>query len=69
MFPSLVLSRRVAAVLVFADGVGVAARKLDAELLGRFEKVAQLPDREKDAVLVLIDSVIAKQTQKKVIGA
>jgi len=47
----------------------VAGRKLDAELLRRFEKVAQLPEREKDAVLVLIDSVIAKQTLKEVIGA
>ncbi len=56
-------------VLVFADGTGVAGRKLDAELLRRFEKVAQLPEREKDAVLVLIDSVIAKQTLKEVIGA
>jgi len=56
-------------VLVFADGTGVAGRKLDAELLTRFEKVDQFPEREKDAVLVLIDSVIAKQTLMEVIGA
>jgi len=55
--------------LVFEDGAGVAAKKLDAELLKRFEKVAQLPERERDAILVLIDSVIAKQTLRDVIGS
>ena len=54
-------------VLVFEHGAGPAAHKLDAELLKRFEKVAGLPDRERDAILVLIDSVIAKQTLREVI--
>lgn len=54
--------------LVFGSDSGVASKKLDAELLRRFEKVAGLPERERDAVLVLIDSVIAKQTLREVIG-
>ena len=53
--------------LVFENGSGPAAHKLDTELLQRFEKIAQLPDRERDAVLVLIDSVIARQTLREVI--
>ena len=56
-------------VLVFDGGAGVAGQKLEAELLARFERVAQLPEREKDAVLVLIDSVIAKQRLREVIGS
>lgn len=55
--------------LVFEGGKGVAGSKLDPELLARFEKVAQLPERERDAVLVLIDSVIAKQRLREVIGS
>lgn len=54
--------------LVFEKGQGVAGRKLDAELLRRFERVGMLPEREREAVLLLIDSVIAKQTLKEVIG-
>ena len=54
--------------LVFDDGKGVAGTKLDPELLGRFEKVAQLPEEEKNAVL-LLDSVIAKHTIRKVMGS
>ena len=43
--------------------------KLDAELLlQRFELVAQLPERERDAVLVLVDLVVAKQRLREVIG-
>jgi len=56
-------------VFVFDEGKGVAGRKLESELLERFEQVSQLPDRERDAVLVLIDSVIAKNMLRKVIGA
>jgi len=55
-------------VLVFEHGAGPASRKLDAELLSRFEQVAQLPERERDAVLVLVDSVVAKQRLREVIG-
>ena len=38
------------------------------ELLGRFEKVAQLPEEENNTVL-LLDSVIAKHTIRKVMGS
>jgi transcriptional regulator with XRE-family HTH domain len=55
-------------VFVFDDGKGVAGRKLESELLERFEQVAQLPERERDAILVVIDSVIAKHMLRKVIG-
>lgn len=54
---------------MFEEGQGVAAVKLDRDLLRWFEKVTQLPKAERDAVLLLIDSVIAKQTLKKVIGS
>jgi transcriptional regulator with XRE-family HTH domain len=53
--------------LVFEDGAGPAAQMLDPDLLKRFQQVAGLPERERDAVLVLIDSVIAKQTLREVI--
>ena len=46
----------------------MAGSKLDPELLRRFEKVAQLPDEEMNAVLLLLDSVIAKHTIKEVMG-
>lgn len=55
-------------VFVFDEGKGVAGRKLDAELLERFEQVAHLPERERDAILVLIDSVTTKHAVRKVIG-
>ena len=55
--------------LVFDDGKGVAGTKLDTGLLSRFEKVAQLPEEEKNAVLLLLDSVIAKHTIRKVMGS
>ena len=49
--------------------LGVAGTKLDPGLLSRFEKVAQLPEEEKNAVLLLLDSVIAKHTIRKVMGS
>ncbi len=54
--------------LVFENGSGVAGQKLDVELLKRFEALSELPERERDAVFVLIDSVIAKQRLREVIG-
>ncbi|HPF13587.1 MAG: hypothetical protein H6827_08660 [Planctomycetes bacterium] len=54
--------------VVFDDGKGGAGTKLEPELLGRFEKVAQLPDKEKNAVL-LLDSVTAKHTIREVMGS
>ena len=35
----------------------------------RCEKVAQLPEEEKNAVILLLDSVIAKHTIRKVMGS
>lgn len=54
-------------VLVFDHGNGVAAQKLDSELLNRFQRIIELPDRERDAIIVLIDSVIARQTIREAI--
>ncbi len=54
-------------VLVFDHDNGVAAQKLDSELLKRFQRVIELPERERDAVIVLLDSVIAKQAIREVI--
>ena len=74
--PNLNILRKITEVfgvsadeLVFDGQNGVAANRLDPELLARFESVAQLPPRERDAVLVLIDSVIAKQKLREVIGS
>jgi len=54
---------------VFENGKGIAGVKLETELLERFEKVAQLPKEEKDAILLLIDSVVAKHTIREVMGS
>lgn len=54
--------------LVFGKANGLAAHKLDAELLRRFEVVTDLPERERDAVIVLLDSVIAKHKLREVMG-
>jgi len=43
-----------------------AGTTLAPKLLGRFEKVAPLPDEERNAVL--LDSVIAKHTLRKLMG-
>jgi len=56
-------------VFVFEDGKSVAGEKLDSELLSRFEIVSHLPDRERDALMVVIDSIIARQKLREVIGA
>lgn len=55
--------------LVFGGRNGIAASKLDRELLRRFEMLDQLPERERDAVLLLLDSVIAKHRLREVIGS
>jgi len=46
--------------LVFDNGDGVAAQKLDPELLKRFEKVSQLSEKEKEAVQIMLDGIIIK---------
>jgi transcriptional regulator with XRE-family HTH domain len=74
--PNLNILRKIAEVfgvsadeLVFDGQNGAAANRLDSELLARFERVAELPERERDAVLVLLDSLIAKQRLREVIGS
>ena len=54
---------------VFGDAHGPAAHKLEAELLRRFELIADLPPRERDAVLVVLDSIIAKNRLREVMQA
>jgi len=54
--------------LVFGGRNGLAANKLDADLLRRFEMLDQLSERERDAVLLLLDSVIAKHRLREVMG-
>jgi transcriptional regulator with XRE-family HTH domain len=56
-------------VFVFDGGKGVAGEKLEPDLLRRFELVSHLPDRERDALMLVIDSIIAKQKLREVIGA
>jgi len=53
---------------VFGEGKSIAEKKLDHELLKRFEMIEQLDDRERDALLVVIDSIVAKHRLKEVIG-
>jgi transcriptional regulator with XRE-family HTH domain len=55
--------------LVFEQGRSVAAQKLDPELLNRFEQIASLPQPERDAILLVLDSVIAKHRLREVIGS
>ena len=54
--------------LVFYEGKGLPGRKLDSDLLRRFEMIAHLSDKERDAVLLVLDSIIAKHRLKEVIG-
>lgn len=52
--------------LVFGSDNGLAAGRLDSELLRRFEMIAELPDRERDAVMIVLDSIIAKNRLREV---
>ncbi|GAB4226205.1 MAG: hypothetical protein Kow0062_28410 [Acidobacteriota bacterium] len=45
------------------------ARLTHPELLRRFEKGAQLPEEKTNAVLLLLDAVVAKHTIKKIMGS
>jgi len=46
--------------LIFDNKNGVAESKLDSELLRKFQEISKFPEREKDAVKVVIDSIIAR---------
>ena len=54
---------------VFGQGKSIAENKFDHELVKRFEMIGMLDERERDAVLVVIDSIIAKHRLKEVIGS
>ena len=51
---------------VFGDAHGPASHKLQAELLRRFELIAELPQKERDAVMLVLDSIIAKHRLREV---
>ncbi len=53
---------------VFGEGKTIAQSKLDHELLKRFEMLADLDQKDRDAILLVIDSIIAKHRLKEVIG-
>lgn len=53
---------------VFGQGKSIAKDKFDHDLVKRFELIGQLDERERDAILVVIDSIIAKHRLKEVIG-
>jgi len=55
--------------LVFDEGKGLPGRKLDSDLLRRFEMIAHLPEKDRDAVLLVLDSIIAKHRLREVIGS
>jgi transcriptional regulator with XRE-family HTH domain len=72
--PTLPMLAKIATVfsvsadqLVFGEGKTAANNKLDAELLRRFEMIAELPPRERDAIILVLDSVIAKNRLREVI--
>lgn len=46
--------------LIFENGDTVAAQKLDAGLLRRFEKISKLPQKEREAVETVLDGIIIK---------
>jgi len=65
--PSLEAIRKLAVTfgvsadeLVFGNGEGVAAQKLNPELLKKFEKISNLPKKELEAVEIMIDGIIVK---------
>lgn len=46
--------------LIFDNGKGIAAQKLDPDLLKRFEKISRLPQKEREAVETMLDGIIIK---------
>lgn len=65
--PTLTILTRLATTLgvsidelAFANG-GVAGRRLDPEMLKRFEEVEKLPQEEREAVRFFLDSVIERR--------
>lgn len=54
--------------LVFDNGEGVAAQKLDPGLLKRFEKITRLPKKEIEAVEIMLDGIIVKNQLNDMVG-
>ncbi len=46
--------------LIFDNGEGVAAQKLDPKLLKKFEQISRLPQKELEAVEIMLEGVIIK---------
>ncbi|MCP5006125.1 MAG: helix-turn-helix transcriptional regulator [Planctomycetes bacterium] len=54
--------------LVFDDGHGVAAYKLDPNLLKKFELIIKFPKKERDAVETMLDSIIVKNQLSDIVA-
>ena len=54
--------------LVFDNGEGVAAQKLDPKLLEKFEKISKLPKKEIEAVQIMLDAIIVKNQLNDMVG-
>jgi pentose-5-phosphate-3-epimerase len=46
--------------LIFGNGEGVAAQKLNPELLKKFERISKLPKKNLEAVKLMLDGIIIK---------
>lgn len=73
--PSLEALRKLAVTfgvstdaLIFDNGDGVAAQKLDPELLTKFEAISRLPEKEKEAVEIMLDGIIIKNQLNEMVG-
>ncbi|MFH1147447.1 MAG: helix-turn-helix transcriptional regulator [Pseudomonadota bacterium] len=53
--------------IVFDNGDGVPSRRLDGELLEKFEQINRLSEKEKEAIRIVLDSVIANSKMKELI--
>ena len=53
--------------IAFNDGEGVASRRLDPELLERFEQINTLPEKEREAIKIILDSVVANYKMRELV--
>lgn len=53
--------------IAFNDGEGVASRRLYPELLERFEQINTLPEKEREAVKIVLDSVVANYKMRELV--
>ena len=54
--------------LIFDNGEGVAAQKLNPELLKKFELISKLPKKELEAVQIMLDGIIIKNQLNEMVG-